>query len=173
MSRAAFILECSYFVHCCNKGQWPNWMKLNFPIFRPSGPLSNRGAPSGLRRTPILQRTAGKMFHQWAEVREGKLTSSVLMNDFISVINQLDAQNFCFTISLFRASTCFEHMYSSSGGKNCITQPLESSHLWVKIELHSLWYHHTYRSKSHYTAPGIITPIGQNRITQPLVSSHL
>ena len=29
---------------------------------------------------------------------------------FISVINQLDAQNFCFTISLVHASTCFEHM---------------------------------------------------------------
>jgi len=30
----------------------------------------------------------------------------------ISVINQLDAQNFCFTVSLFHASTCFddEHM---------------------------------------------------------------
>jgi len=43
---------------------------------------------------------------------------------FISVINQLDAQTFCFTISLFHASTCFEHMCSSSGGQNCITQPL-------------------------------------------------
>jgi len=30
----------------------------------------------------------------------------------ISVINQLDGQNFCFTISLFHASTCFEHMCS-------------------------------------------------------------
>jgi len=30
----------------------------------------------------------------------------------ISVINQLSAQNFCFTISLFHASTCFEHMCS-------------------------------------------------------------
>jgi len=29
---------------------------------------------------------------------------------FVSVINQLDAQYFCFTISLFHASTCFEHM---------------------------------------------------------------
>jgi len=29
---------------------------------------------------------------------------------FISVINQLDAQNFSFTISLVHASTCFEHM---------------------------------------------------------------
>jgi len=31
---------------------------------------------------------------------------------FISVINQLDAQNFCFTISLFHAPTCFERMCS-------------------------------------------------------------
>jgi len=29
---------------------------------------------------------------------------------FILVINQLDAQNFCFTISLFPAATCFEHV---------------------------------------------------------------
>jgi len=47
--------------------------------------------------------------------------------EFIAVINQLDAQNFCFTISLFHAFTCFEHMYSSSGGLNCITQPVVSS----------------------------------------------
>ena len=31
---------------------------------------------------------------------------------FISVVNQLDAQNFCFTVSLFHASTCFKHMCS-------------------------------------------------------------
>jgi len=29
---------------------------------------------------------------------------------FIVVINQLDAQHFCFTVSLIDASTCFEHM---------------------------------------------------------------
>ena len=55
---------------------------------------------------------------------------TVHLSLFISVINPLDAQNFCFTISLFHASTCFEHMCSSSGGQ---------------IALHSLWYHHTYR----------------------------
>ena len=49
---------------------------------------------------------------------------------FISVINQLDAQNICFTISLFRASTCFD---------TC------AHHQEFKIALHSLWYHHTYR----------------------------
>jgi len=50
---------------------------------------------------------------------------------FISVINQLDAQNFCFTISLFHASICFE------------------DHLLI-----------IRRSKLYYTASGIITPIG-------------
>ena len=48
---------------------------------------------------------------------------------FISVINQLDAQNLCFTIRLFHSSTCIEHMCSSTGGQNCITQPLVSSQL--------------------------------------------
>jgi len=34
---------------------------------------------------------------------------TVHLSIFISVIDQLDAQNFRFTISLFHASTCFEH----------------------------------------------------------------
>ena len=54
---------------------------------------------------------------------------TVHLSIFISVINQLDAQHFCFAICLFHASTCFEHMCSSPGGQNCITQPLVSSHL--------------------------------------------
>lgn len=43
-------------------------MKLNFPMFRPSGPLPPRGNSTGIRRSHIMQRAAGKMFHQWAEV---------------------------------------------------------------------------------------------------------
>ena len=43
--------------------------------------------------------------------------------------NHLDALNFI--MSLFHASTCFEHMCSSSGDQNCIIQPLVSSH-WNK-----------------------------------------
>jgi len=54
---------------------------------------------------------------------------TVQLSIFISVVIQLDAQHFCFTISLFYTSTCFEHMCSSSGGQNYITQPLVSSHL--------------------------------------------
>ncbi|XP_017782231.1 PREDICTED: LOW QUALITY PROTEIN: protein unc-80 homolog, partial [Nicrophorus vespilloides] len=73
VARAALILECSYFVHCCNKGQWPTWMKLSFPMFRPSGPLPPRGQPSGIRRTHIMQRAAGKMFYQWAEILGARL----------------------------------------------------------------------------------------------------
>ena len=41
-------------------------------------------------------------------------------------INQLDALNFI--MSLFHASTCFEHMCSSSG-QNCIIHSPVSSHL--------------------------------------------
>ena len=77
-------------------------------------------------------------------------------------------------------STCFEHMCSSSGGQICITQPLVSSHLYM-FRAHVLIIR---RSKLHYTASGIITPLhvsstmcsssgGQICITQPLVSSHL
>jgi len=56
-------------------------------------------------------------------------TSKYTVQLVATVINQLDAQSFWFTISLSHASTCFEHMCSSSGGQNCITQPLVSSHL--------------------------------------------
>ncbi|XP_015837453.1 protein unc-80 homolog isoform X13 [Tribolium castaneum] len=68
VARATLFLECAYFVHCCNKGQWPSWMKLNFPMFRPSGPLPARGPTTGIRRSHIMQKAAGKMFYQWAEV---------------------------------------------------------------------------------------------------------
>ena len=44
---------------------------------------------------------------------------TVHLSIFISVINQLDVQNLCFTVSLFHASTCFEHRsklhYTASG----------------------------------------------------------
>jgi len=58
-----------------------------------------------------------------------KLKLLIYLSIFISVINQVDAQNFCFTISLFHVSTCFEHVCLSSGGQKCITQLLVSSHL--------------------------------------------
>jgi len=55
--------------------------------------------------------------HQYTHtVAQCRTDFIVSLNDnqviFISVINQLDAQNFCFTIRLFHASTCFEHRCS-------------------------------------------------------------
>jgi len=60
---------------------------------------------------------------------------TVHLGIFISVINQLDAQIFCFTISSFHASTCFEHYL-----------------LIIR------------RSKLYYGASGFITPIGGRRV---------
>ena len=58
---------------------------------------------------------------------------TVHLSIFILVICQLDAQNFCFTISLFHASTCFEH------------------HVLIarrsKTVLYSIWYLHTETSE--------------------------
>jgi len=73
---------------------------------------------------------------------------------------------------LFHASTCFEHMRSSPGGQNCITQPLVSSKLQVAVwctawerTISCLYMFRAHvliirRSKLHYTASGIIRPIG-------------
>ncbi|XP_015178627.1 PREDICTED: protein unc-80 homolog isoform X2 [Polistes dominula] len=73
VSRACLILECAHFVHQCNKGHWPTWMKVNFPIFRPSVPMNNRNASAAMRRIHMLQRTAGKLFYQWAEAIGARL----------------------------------------------------------------------------------------------------
>lgn len=57
-------------MHLCNHGQWPSWIKQNLTSYRPSGPNIGSRVPlsSGVRRTHMLQRAAGKMFYQWGEV---------------------------------------------------------------------------------------------------------
>ena len=65
--------------------------------------------------------------------------------------------NICFTISLFHASTCFEHMCSSSGGK--------------KIVLYSLWYHHTYRWPSGAQVERGVRNFDAKLGSSPLVSN--
>ncbi|KAF7271721.1 hypothetical protein GWI33_015431 [Rhynchophorus ferrugineus] len=98
VARATLFLECAYFVHCCNKGQWPQWMKLSFPIFRPSGPLPTRGnSHGGNRRSHMMQRAAGKMFHQWAEVIGHRLEEMInedreMQNEINSLVNDPDKQ---------------------------------------------------------------------------------
>ena len=55
------------------------------------------------------------------------LNLSVTFQRIYNNIKQLDALNFI--MNLFHASTCFEHMCSSSGGQNCTIQPVVSSQL--------------------------------------------
>lgn len=63
-------MECAHYVQKANNNQWASWIKQNLTSFRPSGPNINSRIPSatGVRRTHILQRAAGKMFYQWGEV---------------------------------------------------------------------------------------------------------
>lgn len=89
VTRACYFLECAHFVHQCNRGQWPAWIKLHLPTTRPGRGGSGGGGPGGgaggahtlssqplQRRAQILQLQASKMFYQWAEV--GSLESSRL-----------------------------------------------------------------------------------------------
>ncbi|KAJ1528104.1 hypothetical protein ONE63_008019 [Megalurothrips usitatus] len=112
VARASMLLECCYFVHCCNKGQWPAWMKHNLSMFRPSGPLprdpkacggglggpglaAGLGLPTGLRRTHLLQRAAGKMFSQWAEAVGARLEELMLADrkQYPSVVGMVLDEN--------------------------------------------------------------------------------
>ncbi|RWS30612.1 protein unc-80-like protein [Leptotrombidium deliense] len=81
VARAAFYFECASFVHSCNRGRWPSWMKLHLPIFRPSGPLKS-GTASETRGKSFqsMHRTAGRMFYQWAEA-VGAHLETILHNE--------------------------------------------------------------------------------------------
>jgi len=65
----------------------------------------------------------------WLVLSNFDVLLTVHLSIFISVFNQLDAQNLFHNKFYFMPLRCFKHMCSSSGGQNCITQPLVSSHL--------------------------------------------
>ncbi|XP_055382818.1 protein unc-80 homolog isoform X2 [Condylostylus longicornis] len=97
VARAALLLECAHFVHMCNRGVWPIWMKHNVTTYRPSGPNINATRAPIARRTHILQRTAGKMFHQWAELLGSRLEELLFeeklhFENINNSINDLDKQ---------------------------------------------------------------------------------
>ena len=93
------------------------WQKLIcFTSFRKSHNLQERH--TGVKRGLILLETGVHLFWYFAD----RASQYIYLN-----INRLDALNF--VMSLFHASTCFEHMRSSSGSQNCTIQPLVSSHL--------------------------------------------
>jgi len=89
---------------------------------------------------------------------------------FISVISQLDAQNFCFTISLFHTSTCFKHMcfkHVEVWNKLIVKQKFRASS-WLITEInilrwtvsktskhrsYILWKHSCLNLKWHWKVP--------------------
>jgi hypothetical protein len=78
IARACYLLECAHFVHQCNRGQWPSWIKMNLPVARAARTgaavptlLAQQQLSAQTRRTQVLQLQATKMFHQWAEVSKG------------------------------------------------------------------------------------------------------
>ncbi len=69
MTRACYLLECAHYVHLCNRGHWPSWLKANLPAGRPSrGGVAIQAQALVQRRSIAMQLQAGKMFHQWGEV---------------------------------------------------------------------------------------------------------
>ncbi|KAL7063062.1 hypothetical protein AAHC03_01572 [Spirometra sp. Aus1] len=91
LARACLLLQCAYFVNKCNRGEWPAWIKMNFPMpvqqathtnLQPpaqpiaisiSGPaatstvdVDNRGVRTQ-KNTAQIQWAAGRLFHSWAE----------------------------------------------------------------------------------------------------------
>ena len=99
------------------------------------------------------------------EKLRGEVTSIKVFYSYLFLnIKNLDALNFI--ISIFQASTCFEHICLSSGGQNCIIQSLVSSHLSQPVH-GTCFEHHVLiirRTTLYYTASGIIRPIWGRRV---------
>ena len=68
VARAAFLLECSYFVHRLTRGDWPAWMSFTAPGSFLSKNMYSRSSMSGRVSNSVYQRLAGRMLHSWAEV---------------------------------------------------------------------------------------------------------
>ena len=76
---------------------------------------------------------------------------TVHLSILISVINQLDAQKFCFTISSFRASACFEHMCSkhAEARNKLIVKQKFCALSWLITEINSCQYCHILNTHTH------------------------
>ena len=68
LARAALYLECARFVHRCNRGAWPEWMKGHFLPVPRRGLSRGRSPVPGTRRNQRLQWNAARLFYQWGEV---------------------------------------------------------------------------------------------------------
>ncbi|XP_050772025.1 protein unc-80 homolog isoform X7 [Gopherus flavomarginatus] len=67
VARAALFLECARFVHRCNRGNWPEWMKGHHVNITKKGLSRGRSPIVGNKRNQKLQWSAAKLFYQWGD----------------------------------------------------------------------------------------------------------
>ncbi|XP_062817249.1 protein unc-80 homolog isoform X9 [Anolis carolinensis] len=67
VARAALFLECARFVHRCNRGNWPEWMKGHHVNITKKGLSRGRSPIVGNKRNQKLQWNAAKLFYQWGD----------------------------------------------------------------------------------------------------------
>ncbi|XP_028832106.1 protein unc-80 homolog isoform X5 [Denticeps clupeoides] len=67
VARASLFLECARFVHRCNRGNWPEWMKGHHVNITKRGLSRGRSPVVGNKRNQKLQWNAAKYFCQWGD----------------------------------------------------------------------------------------------------------
>ncbi|XP_030265403.1 protein unc-80 homolog isoform X1 [Sparus aurata] len=67
VARASLFLECARFVHRCNRGNWPEWMKGHHVNITKRGLSRGRSPIVGNKRNQKLQWNAAKHFCQWGD----------------------------------------------------------------------------------------------------------
>ncbi|XP_041056206.1 protein unc-80 homolog [Carcharodon carcharias] len=73
VARATLFLECARFVHRCNRGNWPEWMKGHHVNIAKKGLSRGRSPVAGNKRNQKLQWKAAKLFCQWGEAIGNRL----------------------------------------------------------------------------------------------------
>uniref|UniRef100_A0A8D2LZS7 Unc-80 homolog, NALCN channel complex subunit n=1 Tax=Varanus komodoensis TaxID=61221 RepID=A0A8D2LZS7_VARKO len=73
VARAALFLECARFVHRCNRGNWPEWMKGHHVNITKKGLSRGRSPIVGNKRNQKLQWNAAKLFYQWGDAIGARL----------------------------------------------------------------------------------------------------
>ncbi len=79
VARASLFLECARFVHRCNRGNWPEWMKGHHVNITKRGLSRGRSPVAGNKRNTKLQWNAAKHFYQWGDV------SYIMLTDIMQI----------------------------------------------------------------------------------------
>uniref|UniRef100_A0A9J8CLI5 Unc-80 homolog (C. elegans) n=1 Tax=Cyprinus carpio carpio TaxID=630221 RepID=A0A9J8CLI5_CYPCA len=88
VARASLFLECARFVHRCNRGNWPEWMKGHHVNITKRGLSRGRSPVAGNKRNTKLQWNAAKHFYQWGDAIGTRL-SEICHSDTESPANIL------------------------------------------------------------------------------------